>query len=313
MHTPTATTSSEGQKELLFGHPVGLYTLFFAEMWERFSYYGMRALLVLYMIKGFLGDERQRGVRRLRRVHGARVHDAVHRRHARRSPARRPACGGARRSADGGRPPHDDDRSCRGRSIWRSALLIAGNGFFKPNISTMVGQLYPAGSPKRDGGFTIFYMGINLGAAMSPLAVRLHRRDLRLALRLRPGDDRHADRRRGLRGADAPHAASDPRRRARDRDLAAVSPEQSLQPRDQRLRRRCRSSRRASSRSSRSVAAACRTVQVGAPADAAGRATVAGVCGCRSSRCRSFMLLVQRNADRRSGCCRSSVGRPSPG
>jgi len=49
------------------------------------------------------------------------------------------------------------------------ALLIAGNGFFKPNISTMVGQLYPAGSPKRDGGFTIFYMGINLGAAMSPL------------------------------------------------------------------------------------------------------------------------------------------------
>jgi len=49
------------------------------------------------------------------------------------------------------------------------ALLIAGNGFFKPNISTMVGQLYPTGSPKRDGGFTIFYMGINLGAALSPL------------------------------------------------------------------------------------------------------------------------------------------------
>ena len=54
MHTPSAMTSSEGQKELLFGHPVGLYTLFFAEMWERFSYYGMRALLVFYMIKGFL-------------------------------------------------------------------------------------------------------------------------------------------------------------------------------------------------------------------------------------------------------------------
>jgi POT family proton-dependent oligopeptide transporter len=49
------------------------------------------------------------------------------------------------------------------------ALLIAGNGFFKPNISTIVGSLYPQGSPKRDGGFTIFYMGINLGAAMSPL------------------------------------------------------------------------------------------------------------------------------------------------
>ena len=49
------------------------------------------------------------------------------------------------------------------------AFLIAGNGFFKPNISTIVGSLYPAGSPKRDGGFTIFYIGINLGAAMAPL------------------------------------------------------------------------------------------------------------------------------------------------
>ena len=49
------------------------------------------------------------------------------------------------------------------------ALLICGNGFFKPNISTIVGSLYAPGSPKRDGGFTIFYMGINLGAAMSPL------------------------------------------------------------------------------------------------------------------------------------------------
>ena len=49
------TNVSHGQQQTLFGHPVGLYTLFFAEMWERFSYYGMRALLVLYMIKGFLG------------------------------------------------------------------------------------------------------------------------------------------------------------------------------------------------------------------------------------------------------------------
>ena len=48
-------------------------------------------------------------------------------------------------------------------------LLIVGNGFFKPNISTIVGSLYPEGSTKRDGGFTLFYMGINLGAAMSPL------------------------------------------------------------------------------------------------------------------------------------------------
>ena len=84
----TTANVSRGQQESLFGHPVGLYTLFFAEMWERFSYYGMRALLVLYMLKGFLEYERRRGVRRLRRVHGARLHDAVLRRHARRSPAR---------------------------------------------------------------------------------------------------------------------------------------------------------------------------------------------------------------------------------
>src|SRR5688572_32857446 len=54
MASATAGDLSDGQKETLFGHPVGLYTLFFAEMWERFSYYGMRALLVLYMLKGFL-------------------------------------------------------------------------------------------------------------------------------------------------------------------------------------------------------------------------------------------------------------------
>ena len=54
------------------------------------------------------------------------------------------------------------------------ALLICGNGFFKPNISTIVGTLYPKGSPKRDGGFTIFYMGVNLGAACAA-ALRLHR------------------------------------------------------------------------------------------------------------------------------------------
>ena len=52
------------------------------------------------------------------------------------------------------------------------ALLIAGNGFFKPNISTIVGSLYPPGSVKRDGGFTVFYMGINLGAALAPLPIK---------------------------------------------------------------------------------------------------------------------------------------------
>ena len=69
------------QHETLFGHPVGLYTLFFAEMWERFSYYGMRALLVFYMIKGFLGYSDNDSLRRLRRLHGLGVRDGFHRRH----------------------------------------------------------------------------------------------------------------------------------------------------------------------------------------------------------------------------------------
>ena len=83
------------------------------------------------------------------------------------------------------------------------ALIICGNGFFKPNISTIVGSLYPPGSPRRDGGFTIFYMGVNLGAGAGAAAVRLYRRDVRLALGVRPGGDRDACRHGRVRG---PHA-----------------------------------------------------------------------------------------------------------
>ncbi len=160
--------SQRGQEETLFGHPVGLYTLFFAEMWERFSFYGMRSLLVLYMMKGFLGlnDGEAYGVYG---SYGALVYAT-------------PFLGGILA---------DRLLGCRHAVIlggalmaaghllmmWESAvpfyaalaLLIVGNGFFKPNISTMVGSLYPPGSERRDAGFTLFYMGINLGAAMSPL------------------------------------------------------------------------------------------------------------------------------------------------
>jgi POT family proton-dependent oligopeptide transporter len=161
-------TSSEGQKELLFGHPVGLYTLFFAEMWERFSYYGMRALLVLYMLKGFLAMNDGAAYA----VYGAYTALVY----------ATPFIGGmladrlmgARRAVVlGGLLMSAGHLMMTVEKSWAFylalGLLIAGNGFFKPNISTMVGQLYPQGSAKRDGGFTIFYMGINLGAALSPL------------------------------------------------------------------------------------------------------------------------------------------------
>ncbi len=150
------------------GHPPGLFLLFFVEMWERFSFYGMRALLTFYLIKGFLqaNDERAYAIYG---AYGALVYAT-------------PYLGGMLA---------DRYIGARLAVIWGGVLmaaghllmtleqewalfgalglLIVGNGFFKPNISTMIGSLYPQGSPKRDAGFTIFYMGINLGAALAPL------------------------------------------------------------------------------------------------------------------------------------------------
>lgn len=160
-------TTTMNQKTL-FGHPIGLYILFLTEMWERFSYYGMRALLVFYMTKGFLGL----GDTEANAIYGAYTALVY----------MTPFFGGliadkligSRTSVVlGGVLMALGHLLMAGESelLFFSALglLIVGNGFFKPNISTIVGSLYPAGSPKRDGGFTIFYIGINLGAAMAPL------------------------------------------------------------------------------------------------------------------------------------------------
>ena len=156
------------QQPELFGHPTGLYTLFFAEMWERFSYYGMRALLMLYMIKGFLGygDQDATAVYGaytalvyMTPFFGGMIADKL-------LGARVTVVIGALLMAAGHLLMMFDQHFWFFTAL---GFLIAGNGFFKPNISTMVGELYPPGSPKRDGGFTIFYIGINLGAAMAPL------------------------------------------------------------------------------------------------------------------------------------------------
>ena len=159
---------TEIQGPTFLGHPTGLFALFFAEMWERFSYYGMRALLVFYMIKGFLkfDDEQAYGVYGaytalvyMTPFFGGMIADRF------LGPRISVIIGGLLMAAG------HLLMAMPGVLAFYSALalLIAGNGFFKPNISTMVGSLYPKGSIKRDGGFTIFYMGINLGAAMSPL------------------------------------------------------------------------------------------------------------------------------------------------
>jgi len=161
------TADIAGQATLL-GHPTGLFTLFFAEMWERFSFYGMRALLLFYMLKGFLayGDGQAYAIYGaytalvyMTPFFGGMIADRI------LGTRRAVVWGGLLMAAGHGLMGIETEWAF----FVALALIIVGNGFFKPNISTIVGALYPAGSTKRDGGFTIFYMGINLGAAMSPL------------------------------------------------------------------------------------------------------------------------------------------------
>jgi proton-dependent oligopeptide transporter, POT family len=156
------------EQRTFLGHPPGLFALFFAEMWERFSYYGMRALLLLYMMKGFLeyDDARAYAVYGaytslvyMTPFFGGLLADRF------LGPRIAVIIGGLLMSA--GHLVMTQENTLM--FYLALALLITGNGFFKPNISAMVGELYPAGSTKRDGGFTLFYMGVNLGASLSPL------------------------------------------------------------------------------------------------------------------------------------------------
>jgi proton-dependent oligopeptide transporter, POT family len=154
------------------GHPKGLYLLFATEMWERMSYYGMRALLTLYMVaateRGGFGWDRAFALKiygaytalvYLTPVAGGWLADNV--------------LGQRRAVLIGGVVMMLGHflMAVPGHVAFFAALasLIIGNGLFKPNISTMVGGLYEAGDARRDGAFTIFYMGINLGAFLSPL------------------------------------------------------------------------------------------------------------------------------------------------
>ncbi len=166
-----SATSSSDQPEL-FGYPTGLFNLFFAEMWERFSYYGMRALLVLYMMKGFLRLDDGEAYKvygaytalvYMTPFFGGLIADRL-------LGARRAVVFGGLLMAAGHLLMTIESEAPFFGAL---ALLIVGNGFFKPNISTMVGGLYEDGDPRRDGGFTLFYIGINLGAAMAPLVCGL--------------------------------------------------------------------------------------------------------------------------------------------
>lgn len=145
--------------------PRGLYWLFGVEAWERFSYYGMRAILVLYLVNQLQYDRSNAlalygvytGLVYLTPLIGGYLSDRYL---------------GARKAVIiGGCTMALGELLLAVPALLYPALtlLILGNGFFKPNISNIVGGLYEENDPRRDGGFTIFYMGINLGAFFSPL------------------------------------------------------------------------------------------------------------------------------------------------
>jgi proton-dependent oligopeptide transporter, POT family len=158
------------------GHPKGLYVLFYTEMWERFSYYGMRAILVLYMTKALMFDVARAstiygnftGLAYLMPLAGGYIAD-------RWWGNRRSVLVGGIVMAIGQfimflSATYWDDPVRSHPLLWAGlGVLIAGTGLFKANISSMVGSLYAPDDDKKDSAFTIFYMGINIGAFLAPL------------------------------------------------------------------------------------------------------------------------------------------------
>ncbi len=161
------------EKEI-FGHPVGLFMLFFTEMWERFSYYGMRALLVLYLVSEVTAENAGLGwssgeagdlygnytmLVYITPILGGILADKIF--------------GFRKAIVIGGILMTLGHLALAFEPLpafyLGLGLLIIGNGFFKPNISSIVGQLYPDGSPKKDAGYTIFYQGINVGAFLGSI------------------------------------------------------------------------------------------------------------------------------------------------
>jgi len=169
--TLTADTLQEPKK----GHPPGLFLLFFTEMWERFSYYGMRAILILYLTKKFIEGGLAIDPTQASLLYGYFTGLVYF----------TPLIGGwladkfiGQRNAItiGGivMALGQFTLFAVNTHVGMYAglfLLIIGNGFFKPNISTLVGGLYPQGDARRDSAFSIFYMGINLGALIAPFII----------------------------------------------------------------------------------------------------------------------------------------------
>jgi len=171
-----STLTQRPEQRELFGHPIGLYILFFTEMWERFSYYGMRAILTLYLVglttdkNPGLGWSNMEALKLygwytmlvyVMSIPGGLIADKV--------------LGQKKAVLYGGLILIGGHSILAVQTMWAFytglALIILGVGMLKPNISTMVGGLYQQGDVRRDKGFTIFYIGINVGAFLSSLIV----------------------------------------------------------------------------------------------------------------------------------------------
>jgi len=163
-------------KSELFGHPKGLFVLFFAEMWERFSFYGMKAILVLFLVSavdasnsGFGWTETQAlelfgiytAMVYIMSIPGGIIADRL------LGQKKSVMIGGLLLVAGHGLMAYPVEWAF----FTALTLIVLGVGMLKPNISTMVGGLYRQGDPRRDSGFTIFYMGINIGAFLATVLV----------------------------------------------------------------------------------------------------------------------------------------------
>jgi POT family proton-dependent oligopeptide transporter len=163
------------QQKTILGHPRGLFVLFFAEMWERFSYYGMRALLIFYLVQHWMFSDQQASV-----IYGAYtalvyIAPVVGGYLADRYLGQRKAVlfgavlltfGHFLMAIEG-----EGGQQASALNVFWLALsfIIVGSGFLKANISVLVGQLYPRTDIRRDPAYTIFYIGINLGAALGSI------------------------------------------------------------------------------------------------------------------------------------------------
>jgi POT family proton-dependent oligopeptide transporter len=165
------------KSEEVVGHPRGLFVLFYAEMWERFSYYGMRALLVLYLTKHWLFADGKANL--IYGAYGALVYITpvlggiiadryLGQRKAVIFGGVLLAIGHGLMAVEGGGGQSDPTINV----FWSAlAFIIVGSGFLKANISVIVGQLYKMTDIRRDAAYTIFYMGVNVGAALGTILV----------------------------------------------------------------------------------------------------------------------------------------------